>query len=68
MYNFPPGGNTYDSFKIDETTGDISLAKQVVGYNEIPQYELIINAVDGGFDPSPLTGTATVLVKIHDSK
>ncbi|XP_060594129.1 cadherin EGF LAG seven-pass G-type receptor 2-like, partial [Ruditapes philippinarum] len=65
VYTFT-GGNTNDAFRIDSTTGNIAIAKQLDGYNITPQYELIILGVDGGTDPSPLTGTTTMLVKIFD--
>ncbi|XP_060594128.1 cadherin EGF LAG seven-pass G-type receptor 1-like isoform X2 [Ruditapes philippinarum] len=60
------GGNTNDAFMIDSKTGNIAMAKQLYGYDITPQYELIILGVDGGTDPSPLTGTTTMLVKIVD--
>ncbi|XP_060554976.1 protocadherin Fat 4-like isoform X1 [Ruditapes philippinarum] len=60
------GGNTNGAFMVDSITGNIAMAKQLDGYDIMPQYELIILGVDGGTDPSPLTGTTTMLVKIID--
>jgi hypothetical protein len=62
------GGNKNDVFVIDSKTGNITIAKQLDGYDTTPQYELIILGVDGGSDPYPLTGTTTMLVKIFDGK
>ncbi|XP_062576129.1 cadherin EGF LAG seven-pass G-type receptor 2-like isoform X1 [Saccostrea cucullata] len=57
------GGNTFDTFRIDPATGEISVQKQL-DYETTEEYRLSIQAQDQGEPPK--TNTTDVIIKVID--
>ncbi|XP_061178872.1 cadherin EGF LAG seven-pass G-type receptor 2-like isoform X2 [Saccostrea echinata] len=57
------GGNTFDTFRIDAVTGEISVQKQL-DYETTKEYRLSIQAQDQGEPPK--TNTTDVIIKVID--
>ncbi|XP_046739792.1 cadherin-related tumor suppressor [Diprion similis] len=57
------GGNIGQVFKVDPQTGDIETAK-LLDRETVPNYELIVGAIDTGLPPQ--TGTTTVHIDLLD--
>ena len=60
-------GDPYAVFKIDKSTGSISVGKQL-DYEQIPVYNIVIQAQDRGFYPKSATSSVKIiLLDVNDN-